>query len=458
MATFVLLLTGAVIVAAAVRAYWVSRDSLHPTIFLAPMMLYIFAFRPWILVRANSFAPYFDDSKLLFVLCFKLAACICFYAGCLHGITRVVRQSRLTPEMYLTPQGRDRAYLIGCALGLLGVAAYVFLIVVAGGFTAVYSDAYGTTAIVSGYIYEAPMLSLPAILFLAIARRGLRLQPIDVALVILFISPMLLHGMLGARRGPSFFALGTMFLAWYIYAQRRPSLVKLLIVIGCLGALALSLVTYRSQIYLGSKFDIDPNRFIENVFRPEVIRPGEDVLDSSGVILTVAKHGHVNWGTRWLVTYLVRPIPKQLWRTKYADCGFDWLENHPGSHGYTDWEWSSAAGFIPAYGCAVGFDASMFMDFSWAGFIGCYLFGFFFAWVWRKERLSRGVWHLLLVAALVLSIYVPTQDTSAVLFRWLFMAIPTVMCWQFFVGRRIVYCRTPRPKPDAAATGKGSER
>jgi hypothetical protein len=69
------------------------------------------------------------------------------------------------------------------------------------------------------------------------------------------------------------------------------------------------------------------------------------------------------------------------------------------------------------------------------------LFGCFFRVLWRKAAVAKGLWIVLYLEAAALSIYVPTQSVSAVLHRFLFMAIGSALLWKTVVGPLIARAR-----------------
>jgi hypothetical protein len=209
----------------------------------------------------------------------------------------------------------------------------------------------------------------------------------------------------------------------------------------------LALVTYRNQIYIGSNLNLNADVLAEEIFTPKAVGPGDEVIVSTGLILTVAECGHVNWGWQWLVTCFVRPIPREWWPTKYEDTAIWESGNSAGIFFYSSSEWMKSVGFIPPIGSAVGFDATMFQDFSWAGLIACYFFGKLFGYVWYKEQHEKGFWQLLFVILLAVSVYVPTQGAVDVITRLMTAAIPTGVLWWFFVSSHVVPQRLERYLP-----------
>ena len=204
-----------------------------------------------------------------------------------------------------------------------------------------------------------------------------------------------------------------------------------------LGGLMLFLVSNRRNIYLGSDLDFDRQAFVDRL----VVRDGssgQEFIYSSGLILTAERLDRFYWGRRYFGILFVRPIPRQVWPTKYEDLGLGWMVNQPGTGGFSDWEWLGAVGFRPLRGSAGGFVADMFLEFWWFGVIVCYLIGRLYGYCWTRSVRSGQFWTLVYVELLALSVYLPAQSVQAWLYRALLLTVPTGILWKWFVvpGRR----------------------
>ena len=73
-----------------------------------------------------------------------------------------------------------------------------------GGFGGAYGRAYGGVWADTGYIRDLLYLTITALVLLLAARTGGRLSRVDWLWIALFAGPWLIHGLLGARRGPTF--------------------------------------------------------------------------------------------------------------------------------------------------------------------------------------------------------------------------------------------------------------
>lgn len=449
-------------------AYRTTRDPLHPIIYLAPLCIYSYAFKPLLLDYMGVLSAFFDPEQFLFVQAINTLGVAAFAIGALTHVHKVIalRSSseglRAHFEGMLDASVRGRVLGIALGLGGLAVIGYWLMIYMRGGPAVVYGQAYGGIRAATGYLNELPLLCLSAIglLYLAWAGRGFTLGRILLLAVV--ASPLLIHGLLGARRGPTFMVLAALILGGFLVSPRRPRLITIVVTVFCLGVLILFLVSNRNRIYLGaSALQEWRTGSSRNVVTE--ITAGDDWVYSGGTILTSNHLGFNHWGSRFAVIFFVRPIPRQVWPTKYEDLGFAWLEHQDDMGGMTDREWIGVVGWRPSRGSAAGFVADLFLEFSYLGIFACYGFGRIYSYLWKQCVLERGAWLILYLFAVVLSVYVPTQSVSAWLHRFCFLAIPTVVLWYLLVrpvlstnaggppnalppsrGRRIMFTRPKR--------------
>ena len=88
-----------------------------------------------------------------------------------------------------------------------------------GGLFEAYGQPYGGGWSDFGYLRDAVILCIPAIVFSFIARvtqKGSGFDTASLCLSALFAAPFLIHGILGTRRGPTFLVLAAGILSWYM--------------------------------------------------------------------------------------------------------------------------------------------------------------------------------------------------------------------------------------------------
>jgi hypothetical protein len=429
-------LTGIVIMMTAMLAYAGSRDAFHPAIVVAPPFGYIFSISPIVLNSEGGLEALFTTDQLAHVQLIYLLSVACFSLGLLSIRPRgtALRHG----GMNLSAPMARRLYQAAIAMGVISVAAYLHMIDNVGGFVEAYSRVKGGGRAESGYIGEAILMSFPAVLFAALARRAVgRIRLRDMALAILIMSPHLIQGTLGGRRGPLFLSLAVLFFAWLIARGGFASLRKVVLGVSIIGLAVIFVWSQRQEVYLGSGEDIEVERVWDKL-SPDRIETGDAYVFSAAKILAAEQAGSFYWGYRYFVTFLIRPIPKQIWPTKYEDVGASWVM------GIDDEKEAvlllQGVGFMAPAGAALPSIADVYLEFAWGVLPFFFVLGRVFARVWTLHRLRGGIWSVLHIIMLALSIYLATQSFSAWAHRLLFISAPTFLLWRFWingnVGRR----------------------
>ncbi|VFN04030.1 MAG: hypothetical protein BECKG1743D_GA0114223_107722 [Candidatus Kentron sp. G] len=238
----------------------------------------------------------------------------------------------------------------------------------------------------------------------------------------------------------------TLLVAWYWSRGRRPSLSGLFLGVLAISLAVLAVFSHRSDIRVGADVDFDFSRLIENVAPESVLIAntwiGNEYAAGIATVLTSDYHHDYYWGYRYFVTFLIRPIPRQIWPTKYEDMNADWLRHEDS---YVMERSIAAVGHPLVNGASTGSIADVYMEFAWGVVLVFYLLGRAFGLAWRRHRMRGGIWSVWLIAMLVLSIYLPTQSFSAWLHRLLFMGVVTSLFWRFWIRpRRVVGRREER--------------
>jgi oligosaccharide repeat unit polymerase len=326
-----------------------------------------------------------------------------------------------------------RLYQAAIVMGVMSVAAYVYMIENVGGFVEAYSRVKGGGRAPSGYIGEAILLSFPAVLFGALARRAAgRVRPGDVMLAILIMSPHLIQGTFGGRRGPLFLALTVLFFAWLIARGGFPSFRKVVVGVAIIGLSVILVWSQRQDVYLGSEGTVEIHRFWD-IMGPEYVEPGDTYVFSAAKILEADFYQSYYWGYRYFVTFFIRPIPRQLWPTKYEDMGATWIigiDDHAQAASLI-----RAVGFATPAGAALPSIADVYLEFSWGVLPFFLVLGRILARIWSLHRERGGVWSVIHCIMLALSIYLATQSFSAWAHRLLFIGGPTVALWSLWITR-----------------------
>ena len=251
--------------------------------------------------------------------------------------------------------------------------------------------------------------------------------------MILCALPQLTHGTLGGRRGPIFMALMILFFGWAVARGKMPHLRH--VVVGVLVACVAIIynASQRKEIYLGSEGSFNAQRFWETL-APERVEPGNTYLTGASGVIVANYFEDYYWGKRFLVTFVIRPIPSFLWPTKYADVGADWVRSEFDKHDAKS-KSIEAAGVEWIAGSAMPSIADVYKEFQWGAvpfFLGL---GLIFGHVWRKHILVGGYWTILNYLMLMLSIYLASQSFSAWGIRLMIMGVPTLYSLEI-LGRR----------------------
>ena len=441
---FLLSVTALVLLGSMLLAYARTRDVLHPIMFVAPLFLYGTVFDPW-LVR-NDVGRFFPVPErlnvVLILMCTSVAA---LSVGILHEDRRS-RRPRGTVDGTRSFTKKDEALLraIALVLAIVAVACFAVGIMNVGGFVEAFSVPKGGGYTESGYIGEGMNLGLVAAAMAGVSRYRQGLRGRSAILVFLGILPNLVQGTLGGRRGPLFLAIATGSLAWLIARRRRPAAWMLggVLAVACL---AVGFVwSQRPHLYLGSQdTGVRWGEFVGTLTN-ENADEGVNFVYGAAFVLVAQDSAHFTWGRQLAVNLLVRPVPKQLWPDKYEDVGATWVTSgYPGLGPFTTDDWLASVGWLPLMGSAGISIADVFGEFSWGAILVFYLVGRGFSLLYFKRRTVGGVWTLLYLEALIPTIYLATQSFEAFYYRYLILAVPTILSWRIVRGTSPL-AQTPR--------------
>ncbi|HNS80415.1 MAG TPA: hypothetical protein PKM67_03045 [Kiritimatiellia bacterium] len=432
------IVTGGLIVIAMARAYLRFRDPLHPLMFLGPLCFYVYVYQPLMLGKAGLLNYYFpDEGALEFVQAAVLLFILVFCLGLLK-ISIPSEALRSLASQPFDPSPRVKALFRRAALimGTSGLLGFAYMSAAGPGILKAYSQYKGALVAVSGYIGESTLLTIPACILYIFSRQGEKWRFRHYALLAAFAMPHFLHAFLGARRGPAFSIMVALLVPWFMTRSRRPSLRTVFTSLLLVGVVVLFLFSHRGQIYIGSDFKFDRDRFVEKLKPSEdAVDQGNDYIYGSGLFLAARYNRYHFWGRRYAVLMLVRPIPRQLWPTKYEDTGMAFIVEEGARAGMDDSQWLDAIGWIPYRGSAPGLVSDLFLEFGWLGLAGIWLAGAGLACLWKNAVLEKGLWGVLYSLAVLLSVYLPAQGVTAFLYRFVFMSIPCALLWYYLVHR-----------------------
>jgi oligosaccharide repeat unit polymerase len=422
----------AVVVGATIWALRRANDTLHPLVFLMPMSGFLYVYMPINQYLEGGLLKYFSMAEISYVQGFNMVCVSALAAGCWWGSQGLRREPERTDlfSFLAPPEFRHALFQVGVIVGSVALGAYLYQIINVGGFFAAYDSPKGGGWAASGYIRDIDLLAVPAIALIYMSSQGKRLSLGRRLLIGLFSFPLLVHGLLSARRGPTFLAIAALIGGWYLVRNRRPSTSQIAIGGTALGLLLLILVTFRGQIYLGSSFltgDFPSTTHVVEKSLEQSTRStfGNEFMYGTYVVLNSRDQAGHYWGKRYLTQLFVRPIPSSIWPNKYSDVGMQAITFNAGQLGTADREQHSQ---IPP-GSAPGYAGSAYVEWSWGGPLFLFALGWFYALAWRRSLVRGGMWTVLYTVLLATSAFFAAQSFLAVLFRLLLMVAPPILLW-----------------------------
>lgn len=368
--TLLLALTSVCIAITSIASYWRTRDALHPAVFIGPMLFYQFVYRPWLLFEDGKLQEFFQNPAHLEYGAFIHLIGIAGF--CLGVLPKRFSAHELSSGRYvLTPEGQRALVRLAVILAIVASIAYYWQVFAQGGFLSVYSKPKAYLAFQSGYFAEATGLAIPAAILLIWAWRSERWTVWRWLAVISAVSPVLLHGLLGARRGPTFLVLGGLAFAWFFFRKRHPRILTVFLSTAAICFVVIFLFVNRPRIYIGSPEPPRVADVVTYVSKPEA-GPGDDYVVATAKI-TMAHHiGRYGWGRNFLILFFVRPIPKQWWPTKYIDAQRFLYGRSESGQGVS---YQELLGWEPAAGSATGAFADLYCEFSFFVVLAAYVYG-----------------------------------------------------------------------------------
>lgn len=438
----VILMIGAIfLIASLAIGYSRSRDLLHPTVFLAPLFLAGLVVEPWLRIQHPEFTLYFPNyDGIVEVLAVQYLGMAALFIGLLsvQGPRFQGDAGRMLMDPGLTPEQKVQLRRVAWIVGIIAVLAFWYGIWSAGGFDRAYGHAKGGGRAASGYLGEAQNLGFVAVVMYALAWQGTRFRPAILLSMIFFVSPTLIHGTFGGRRGPLFISLMALFGGWILQRGKAPRMVHTALVLACVLVAVVFVQSQRSHLYLGSNEGVKLDKFWDTL-QSEHIGPGENFLASAGAMKVKLETGGFHYGRRFLIIFFVRPIPRQLWPTQYEDMTSllysDDVSYHEIHGNVDDDAWIRILGWRSPGGFAANSIVDLFYEFGWLFIIAAALLGRFIGIAWRNFRVQGGFWNLVYLAVAVLAIYLPTQSFSAFMHRFMFLVAGSFIFWRFGVSK-----------------------
>jgi oligosaccharide repeat unit polymerase len=411
--------------------YWMAhRDLFHPAMILIPQFIFLYALFPIMSYSSDPdrFMALAGGPELVWYQLLTLALPFCVLSGVTAGSRRTVTSSPVWESISITNASVVRGTAI--VLGLTALGAWLYMLGQVGGFSSAYGHAYGGGWSDSGYILEMPQVGIVGALLIFLLRTGKGVRPVDWLIVFGCILPVMTHGILGARRGPTFISIMTVA-GGYLYFTRRRISLSIAVPAGIMvGTVILFIIANRDDIYLGSEITQfrSPTEFFN------AWTSNEYLIGSAVVRYTQVTDGF--YGRRELLHIVARMFPK-IWPTVYEDLGdvFKLSINLKLNAGVDPVAIGNYVGWRPTVGSATGFVGSLWQEFQYISPFVAFLTGYLYGVAWRGA--ARSVfWRLFYLVIAALSIYLVMQDIDAWLYRVIMLGLPV-----FFIARMVAVQR-----------------
>jgi len=411
-------------------SYRKTNDPFHPAIFFGAQLFFLYCYLPYVTVVDFGVSGYLTREQCSQIQLINLAGVFSLCAGLLGNTNR--HQQSLSFFIGEDTSAQKRILKVAKLFGLVGTLSFFYILISSGGLFRVYGHAYGGGWNASGYVRELFLLTVPALLWYFIATGHCKLRKNDLFWIILFSSPLLIHGLLGARRGPTLVIAFTLVMGYFFSTGRRPPFLLVLKGGLVLGLFVLLLVSNRSQVFIGSSVGS-----VNDPLSTFSTQESNEFIYGAGTIINAEYFENYNYGLRYLTVMLIRPIPRAIWPSKYLDAsqwfGIPNLEENAGTGAA---EFSNSVGWTGAVGAAPGIVADSWLEFWWGCCLFLFLIGRLYSGAWSRAKRFGGIWIVVFIVMAALSGYLVTQTFEAMIFRLLFMAIPSWVIW-VFVKRKI---------------------
>lgn len=431
-AVAVLLIATAITLSFGIAIYRRCQDIFHPAVLFMALSVMVYVILPVYLLLTQPDQVYRFLSEERVVVALGVVWMI--LAGCMLGFWIATKRGP-------SPKRVEREQVFGTQSGLelrLVIASLVLLGLGGLGYATNLAD-YGWAAVLeidaeryaeerpTGYLGELTHALVPAALLGGFLAWRSRYGRVGLAVFLLGILPWLVSALLGGRRGPAIIALlGAVFaMNFWRRSLRLPTFMVWVALVALLVTFLIANRGTLEQRNYGNWAPLTEAIYL-NAFE------GNEFIYGGGAIAVRAETGEFYWGRRQIMTYLVRPIPRHIWPTKYEDAA-EWL-------GLPEWQVSNYAvfptmaafllGWAPPLGAAPGLAADLWIDWGpIAPAIGG-LMAFALTIIWQRARVGQSYAVVMCGVAFSLLAYLVTQGLEAFLVRVLFLAVVVMVVFR----------------------------
>ncbi len=412
-------LTAIICIMAMLMAYRSYKDVFHPAILIAPMCLFLYVYMPSKLINSSELLNFVSEEQAIFYQFLIVVTLALLFAGMISG-SQYRSSDKTRPRLQVN---KKKLQLGGYIFGYIGFLAFAYTIHNAGGFSEAFGVKYGGGWSDIGYIRDAAYLTIVGMVLLLSREAFDPKNKLWLISIGLFSFPWLAYGLLGARRGPTFMVAVCVGMSWFLARGKRPSIFSLAVAGSTLGFLMLFLVTNRDHICL--KCDLKLTTDMSTV--TSSVDEGNEYIFGTGCVAASRATNKCYWGRRYLAQITVRPIPRQIWPTKYEDTGLGDLLQNAGVAGRG---LMAVMGWGEVPGAAASMVADLWVEFSWLELPVAFLLGWGFGRVWRLGVTEMGFWMTEFVILCILSVYFVSQSGEAVISRSVILTVPAILTWR----------------------------
>lgn len=402
------------------------KDTFHPALLIGPMLGFHYFYAPLALEATKGFFGYLTAAHVERAQWVHLGGVFAICLGLLLGPLQAVPDDGRPPTLAVYD---SKTLLRGSLIfAALGITSFVYGIINVGGWDEAYGRTYGGGWIESGWLRDLVLLCLPALMLFTLGQGDRPISRRQITLALPMISPFFVHGLIGARRGPTFMAFAGAAMVFYLARRRRPKLLTMAVGGGLLGVLMLVLVNNRGSVYWGSEHLADVDTDTSDYLRTA---EGNDYIYGAGLIVVTDELDDFSWGSTYLTMLFVRPIPKSVWPTKYEDAAaFFGRPSLTENLGVDPASFRLVLGWKATIGAAPGIIGDMWREFKWGMLFVLFGIGYFYGFAWGRA-IKGGGWVPIYSFAASLSLYLIMQTLEAGLYRFLFGVVPMVVALKY---------------------------
>lgn len=365
--SFVILVGTIVLLATSLRS---SRgDALGLPLVAIGSFIFLYVVEPLRIIQTgavDAFLTEWQTAKAILIPAVMLAAFVC---GWLQG-----GQVRPRRRRDLCWNGQQM-WNFGLFAALSGLALYTIFLERSGGFMRSFSQPHGRAMDYesnTAYLYYGPWWVISGSVMMILGASKFRASRWKQSVPFVFLAVLLTDAVLTGSRGILFGAIASFLISYSLAHETIVSMTRAIGLLLALGCGVLSMLAFRSALYLGEgKPGTLPDLAevmdtISGISEYDTTHgtAGQEFVYHAALLDTVDRTGKLDYGVSWVTFLVINPIPKLLWPDKhYFDSpGITWNEIYENSN------------VTIATGSAPGIVADLYAKFGI--FAALFLYGF----------------------------------------------------------------------------------